>query len=43
MLMFNLNFMSYLFQGQVVGGSALSSTPPLRPLPCAPSMLGGGR
>ena len=34
---------SYLFQLQVVVGSALNSTPSLRPLPCAPSMLGGGR
>lgn len=40
---YNQKLLSYLFQGQVVGGSALSSTPSLRPLPCVPSMLGGER
>lgn len=39
----NQELLSYLFQGQMVGGSALNCTPPLWPLPCAPSMLRGGR
>lgn len=38
----NQNLLSYLLQRQVVGGSSLGSTPPFRPLHCAPSMLRGG-